>query len=672
MENVEANDDIELTQRNKINFTIENIQFYILVLFAFINPLAWSKLVVNGYYFTKLLLLYWTAIILIALFLFKVISGKITLKRTYLDIPILMFAVLVFISALNSVHLPTSLFGRYNYGEGIFVYAGYFALFFAAANVSWTSKRVRFLGSSFVLSAIIVSLLGVAEFFGYGKFSGGAMGSFGGRISSTLGNPVFLGAFLAIALPIVFAKYLESRDLCNFSLFGGVLLLISIVLAMSLSLAGWLAAMAGFAVLLFLLGKSYLKEKKSLLIVFLIVMLGLFLVGNAALSFRGDSAVKRFETTLAGQGTMATRVENWKSAMIITEKRPILGWGPGTYRIAMNKYMTLGKIQLEARAVDADAHNVLLNTAATLGLPALTVLLSIFGIFIWRGVFIVRKSESDVKPILAALFAAAVGYMAFWQLNPSSVTTTPFWWLLAGVVLGQSPIFEHEFKIKLPSLVKFLFGFLIILVSLWALSQARRPFLADMYYRRGVMKSMFQRDEIGADELLQEAIEYAPYEKTYYLMAGDNWSKRYDRTKNEEDFNKAIEWYKRILKINDVEPEAYIHMSNAYMSLKTEDGYRNAVKYLEKVVEIMPYHATGHDAKGDSHWELGEFEEALLEYQKAVEIEPNSVPFQFKIGRCYEELGQKEKALEAYEAAYVLDNKFIEALEAIKRLNDES
>jgi len=672
LENIELNDNIELTQRNKVNFSIDSIQFYVLTLFAFLLPLAWSKLVVNGYYFAKLLLLNWTAIVLIALFLIKVILGKVSLKRTYLDIPILMFAVLVFISALNSVHLSTSLFGRYNYGEGIFIYAGYFVLFFAAANIDWTTRRIKILSGSLISSAVAVSLLGIAEYFGYGTLSGGAMGAFGGRVSSTLGNPVFLGAFLAIALPIVFAKYLQAENIHKFFVFGALLLLILVVLALSLSLAGWFAALISVAALFFLMGKDYLKEKKDFIIVFLIIVLGLFFVGNAVLSFRGDSAVKRFETTLAGQGSMGTRVENWKSAVVIIGKRPILGWGPGTYRIAMNKYMTLGKIQLEARAVDADAHNILLSAAATLGLPALVVLLSIFGIFIWWGAFIVRKSESDVKPIRAALFAAAVGYIMFWQLNPSSVTTTPLWWLLAGVVMGQSPTSECNLKIKFSSVVKTLLGILVTVLSVWALSQAARPFLADMYYRRGVMSSMIQRDEIVADGLFQNAIKHAPYEKTYYLMAGDNWSKRFDRTKNGEDFNKAIEWYERTLKINDVEPEAYIHMSNAYMSLKSEDGYRNAIKYLGKVVEIMPYHATGHDAKGDSHWELGEFEEALLEYQKAVEVEPNNVSFQFKIGQCYEELGQKEKALEAYEAAYVLDNKFSEALQAIKRLNEES
>ncbi|HDP70038.1 MAG TPA: tetratricopeptide repeat protein [Actinobacteria bacterium] len=672
MENPETSKGHKLDAQNKVNFAIDNTQFYLLVFFAFVSPLAWSKSVVNGYFFTKLLILYWVVILLFASFLFKLIFGKIYFKRTYLDIPIILFAILFLISTLNSIHLPTSVFGRYNYGEGIFVFASYLILFFAAANVGWTPKKVRFLSSAFVLSALIVSLLGVAEFFGYGKLSGGAMGSFGSRISSTLGNPVFLGAFLAMVLPIVFVKYLESKDLRNFSFFGGTLLLTLVVLAMSLSLAGWLAAMIGVIIFFLLSGKDYLRQKKGLLIVLLLVVMGLLLVGNAILSHRGESAVQRVTTILTGQGTMSTRMENWKSAIIIIGKRPIFGWGPATYRIPMNTYMTLGKIRLEARAVDADAHNVLLNTAATLGLPAFLVLLFMFGIFVWRGILIVKKSEPDIKPMTVVLFAAAVGYMAFWQLNPSSVTTTPFWWLLAGVVMGQRPVSEHSLNIKVPSIFKFLLGFLIVLVTVFGLYQALRPFLADMYYRSGVLKSMFQRDEVTADGSFQRAIKYAPYEKTYYLMAGDNWSKRYDGTKVEEDFNKAIKEYKRILKINDVEPEAYIHMSNAYMSLKTKDGYQHAVKYLVKVVEIMPYHATAHDAKGDSHWELGEFKEALLEYQEAAKIEPNTAPFQFKIGRCYEGLGQKEKALEAYEAAYVLDNKFTEALEAIKRLNEES
>ncbi len=672
MEDVNVNDDVKLAQRNKAIFSIEDAQFYLMALFVFISPLAWSNLLVNGYYFTKLLLLNWTAIILVALFLVRLIAGRGVLRRTYLDIPIILFAVLFLISALNSVHLPTSMFGRYNYGEGITIFASYLVLFFAAVNTNWTPKRIRFISGAFILSALLVSLLGVVEFFGYGKFSGGALGSFGGRISSTLGNPVFLGSFLAIALPIVFAKYLESKNLRNLSLFGGILLLMLIALAISLSLAGWLAALVGILVFFLISGRNYLKEKRNFIIIFLIVLMGLFLIGNFVLSYRGESAIQRVTTILTGQGTMATRIENWKSAIIITGKRPIFGWGPGTYRIAMNTHMTLGKIQLEQRAVDADAHNILLNTAATLGLPALIVLLGIFGIFIWRGGVIAKKDESDVKPMLAALFASAIGYMAFWQLNPTSVTTTPFWWLLAGIIMGWKPISERNLQFKLPSLFKFLLGFLVVSVSLWALSMATRPFLADMNYRKAVMKSMIERDEFGANYFLQEAIRFAPYEKTYYLMAGDNWSKRYDRTKNEDDFNKAIEAYVRALEVNDVEPEVHTHLANAYSSLGSESGYQKAKEYLEKVIKIMPYHAGAHEAKGDCYFELNEYEEALPEYREAAKIEPNLAIYQFKMGLCYEMLDQKDKAIEAYEAAYVIDNDFYDALQAIKRLGAES
>ncbi|MDO8886200.1 O-antigen ligase family protein [Candidatus Oleimmundimicrobium sp.] len=672
MVNIDVDKDIKSAQQNKQTFSMEDAQFYVLALFAFIAPLAQSNLVVNGYYFAKLSILNWTAIILVALFLIRLIGGKGILRRTYLDIPIALFAVLFIVSTLNSVHLPTSIFGRYNYGEGIIIFASYLVLFFAASNINWTPKRINFMGGSFISTAFIVSLLGVAEFFGYGKFSGGAMGSFGSRISSTLGNPVFLGAFLAIALPIVFAKYFESKSLRDFSLFAGILLLILIALAMSLSLAGWLAASVGILVLLSVLGKDYIKKKKNFIIIFFIILLGFCLVGNFVLSFRGESAIHRATTVLTGQGSMGTRIENWKSAVIITGKRPIFGWGPGTYRIAMNKYMTLGKIQLEARAVDADAHNILLNTAATLGLPALIVLLCIFGMFIWRGAKIVSESEPDAKPMRAALFAAAVGYMAFWQLNPTSVTTTPFWWLLAGVIMGQKHISERDLQFKFSFFLKVLLVFLVAAVSLGALSATARPFLADMYYRKGIISSMIQNNEVVADGLFQKATRYAPYEKTYYLMAGDNWSKRYDKTKNEEDFNKAIEWYEKTLKINDVEPEAYTHMSNAYISLKSEDGYRNAIKYLGKAVEITPYHAGVHEAKGDCHFELDEYEEALPEYQEAAKIEPNLAVYQFKIGRCYEKLNQKDEAIVAYEAAYILDKNFVDALNAIKKLNVEN
>ena len=67
-------------------------------------------------------------------------------------------------------------------------------------------------------------------------------------------------------------------------------------------------------------------------------------------------------------------------------------------------------------------------------------------------------------------------------------------------------------------------------------------------------------------------------------------------------------------------------------------------------------------SKGVEHFEKGNFEEAIINYEMAIAINPNNVLAHCKSGVVYKELGEYDKAINAFERAIQLDASIKEAL----------
>lgn len=201
----------------RINKAIE-IVFYALFL---TTPLAMHPYTSELFEFNKMWLVYIYSIILFFLWSSKMLlQRKVEIRRTFFDIPILLFLASQTISTLFSMDVHTSFWGYYSrFNGGLLSIFSYIFLYFAfTTNILDTDKTEslkkvsRMLFAVFV-SGIIVALWGLPSHFGYDPTCLAFRGTFDVscwtdafqpkvRMFSTLGQPNWLAAFLLILLPI--------------------------------------------------------------------------------------------------------------------------------------------------------------------------------------------------------------------------------------------------------------------------------------------------------------------------------------------------------------------------------------------------------------------------------------------------------------------------------------
>jgi len=121
----------------------------------------------------------------------------------------------------------------------------------------------------------------------------------------------------------------------------------------------------------------------------------------------------------------------WQEAIQALPNRPLLGSGPATFYQAMSSEFQ--ELSLQQLGVEFDtAHNIYLQTAITLGIPALIALLTL--IF---ALFIPALKPAFNRPILLAFSVAALAYLAQGFFQVDTPIDRPLLWLALGVMASE-------------------------------------------------------------------------------------------------------------------------------------------------------------------------------------------------------------------------------------------
>ncbi len=163
-------------------------------------------------------------IVIMGAWLVKMISTRtFTIKRTPLDIPILLFLLSQLISTIFSLDSRVSFWGYYSrFNGGFLSLLTYTFLYYAFVNNSNLAQAKRFLYAT-LLGAVVVIVWGLPSHFGYDPTCLLFRGSLDTscwteafrptvRIFSTLGQPAWLAAYLATLLPIVMAMTIWEKE----------------------------------------------------------------------------------------------------------------------------------------------------------------------------------------------------------------------------------------------------------------------------------------------------------------------------------------------------------------------------------------------------------------------------------------------------------------------------
>jgi O-antigen ligase len=253
-------------------------------------------------------------------------------------------------------------------------------------------------------------------------YSRAAIGGFGGAEEGTNSIAMVAGAGLAIGLGVGERSWWRRAGLVAASL-----LMVHVVL-FSESRGGMLGlAVAGAAAFL-VIRKQPVHYAAILLVLAVCARLA------------GEEVRTRFSTAFASADerdpSAQSRLELWSDMLNESSKHPILGIGPNQWpEIAPDYGWQRGK----------EGHSLWLQSLAEMGVPALLLLASFYGLVIWRLVPIARDDSPDGDPwlrgVAIGIISGLCGFAMSAQFISAEALEIPYYLAVAGAGIVR---LDHE------------------------------------------------------------------------------------------------------------------------------------------------------------------------------------------------------------------------------------
>ena len=317
-------------------------------------------------------------------------------------LPSLLLVGIYILTTITSVAPRVSFWGSYQRRQGLYVLLCYVAIFFLMLETLRTRQQLERLITVILLTSLPVSLYGIVQQYQVDPLvwvRGGA-----NRVESTLGNPILIGAYLIMVVPLTVWQLIRSFSLVrskarkvgpSLGLFGCYLLLLllqlsCLVFTQSRGPAVGLMVGALFFVLLWavLRGRRGLALAAVSLSIALLAVLAVLNLPHSPLRLPpGIPFVERLDDI--SRDIMEDRSLIWYGVdNIITadRTRAIIGYGPETMGLIFYPYAHPDWAALMNYTHTADrCHNETLDAWVTSGLIGLAAYLVLFGSIFYYG-----------------------------------------------------------------------------------------------------------------------------------------------------------------------------------------------------------------------------------------------------------------------------------------------
>lgn len=148
-----------MMQNKSLSSLVDSFSIVILGFFFLVFPFVFSSLTTDAFYLPKQILLAVVALVSLVLFAVKLVaSRKLKIRRTPFDLPVILFALILFVGALLSVNRPSSLIAYFPVLFSVFI-------FFAIVNLVRNKAGVLFLSGSLLGGAAILSVVSALSMF---------------------------------------------------------------------------------------------------------------------------------------------------------------------------------------------------------------------------------------------------------------------------------------------------------------------------------------------------------------------------------------------------------------------------------------------------------------------------------------------------------------------------
>lgn len=356
----------------------EKIISYVFFTTIIVSPFLVLNGINNPYEFPKFIFIVLVSQLLAITFLFY----KTEIKFDLITKIVFLFIGVLFLANLNGLDFRTSLLGNPWRHQGLLLYLSCLILFLSAKNI-YDKKYIEL---SIQISGILLGLITILEFISINN--GINFPTYNGRVVATMGNPNFLGGYLALALIFILFQEFKNKYLKPTWIF-----IISISIFITQSKSALIALV--IALISYSIFKLKIKNYLKFIISFLII--GLFI------AFLNQSNLFQRESV------WDTRTLIWEKGIDKISINPILGVGQDNFELVFPKELNF--------TVD-NAHNIFLETIISSGFIGLILFLSIL---------IVGFKNKEFKYKLFLITFLTISFF-----NPLFISGIVIFWIILG------------------------------------------------------------------------------------------------------------------------------------------------------------------------------------------------------------------------------------------------
>lgn len=351
------------------------------------------------------------------------------------------YALLAWLAALTvatlvSVDPATSVVGDdYRY-EGLLTWFTYGIAAAVTAAALVTAARVRAVVGVALGGGVVMSALALLQYWGARPVALDFERAGSLRVFGTVGNPIALGAYLVLLLPVALSLYTAEERPERRQLWGAVVVLLYAALLASLARGAWAALPIGLAAWAVVMGPRVLRTAVGPLVTLVLwcgAVTPIVLLTGPVLGQLDPAAVAN---------SFHGRMYLWQTSGALVWHRPLFGWGPETLAQIYPAYGTPAFFAMfpYARMINLIVdrpHNDLLQQAIAAGLIGLAA-------YVWLWTAILRTGwrtaraggDAWTRALAAGLLGGLAAYFAQLQLAFSYVSVAPVLWVLVGVLLA--------------------------------------------------------------------------------------------------------------------------------------------------------------------------------------------------------------------------------------------
>lgn len=583
------------------------------------------------------------------------------------------FLVVMFIADALSLNAYKSFWSNFERMEGFVTLAHLMAYFLVLGSVLNTQKLwTRFFQTIVGVSAI-VSIYSFFQLVGVFAIHQGAQ-----RLDATLGNATYLAVYLLFTAFLTVLLWLKDQNGTGMKVTYGAILFLQLFSLYNTATRGALLGLIGGVLVtlayLAIFEKVHLKLKKfavwSLLAV-IIAVIGFALLRNSQF-LQNKGPISRLANISLSEG--APRFQIWNMAWQGFKEKPIFGWGQESFNYVFNKYYS-PEMYAQEQWFDR-AHNVFLDwliSGGILGFLGYLCLYLMAIYLVWHNSDSRRLSVSE-KAVLIGLIVAyginnifvfdqLVSYLMFFSLLSYLYAKETSTLSDNGVNLNLKYHFEQGLtdRIFIPAIVVLAILF-IYSTNFRSLMQSRTLSQAVQQQSGGPTKTL---------ELFKEAVAYNSFglAEVRELLAQNAYALA--RTNAPIEVKKEFFDFTKEELLKQVEKTPQDARYQLFMGnfLDNFQMYDDALKYLNKALELSPKKQTILFEIGSIYLARGDYNQALTILKKAVDLEPNFLEAKkiYALGAIYAKKIDlaKELLLPIYGSILIPDDRFVNAFAAI-------